>query len=421
MFLLAAGLVFVASAPAVAEPPSSDPKLAATYAASWLAEQVTNEGFIESSFTPGAPDLSVSAQAVTALASAGVGRVQVDALLGYLGGHVDDLVVRDGTDAPAALAYLVLAAVAGGADPAAFGTPVTNLVARLQATQQPDGLFGTADATFDGAFRQGLALLALDAAGITNPAGTAWLGEQQCDDGLWTAFRADTSVACPPVDPSTFTGPDTNSSALAVAALHAHGVNGPAATGATALDTVRNAAGGWGYLARSDQATDANSTGVVLLALRAVDGTPDAAGTAALLGLQVGCAADPLDQGGIAFQPGPGGVLAPDALATAQATPALAGVVLPLGAATIADGLVEPCVAALPAPTTTVAATPTTRGVVDAAAASTSDPSSQLPRTGSASGAVTTVGFAMLASGAAAVVASRRSRTRRSRRAAVRT
>ena len=38
-FLLAAGLVFVAAAPAVAEPPSSDPNLAAKYAASWLAAQ----------------------------------------------------------------------------------------------------------------------------------------------------------------------------------------------------------------------------------------------------------------------------------------------------------------------------------------------------------------------------------------------
>jgi LPXTG-motif cell wall-anchored protein len=410
-FLLAAGLVFVASTPADAEPPSSDPIDAAKYAASWLARQVTSDGFIESSFTPGTPDLSVSAQAVTALAAAAVGRAQVDALLGYLGGHVDDFVARDGADAPAALAYLVLAAVAGGVDPAAFGTPATNLVARLQATQQPGGVFGTADATFDGAFRQGLALLALDAVGIANAAGTAWLADQQCDDGLWTAFRADTSVACPPVDPSAFTGPDTNSTALAVAALHAHGVDGPAATGATALDSVRNAAGGWGYLARSDQATDANSTGVVLLALRAVDGAPDAAGVAALLHLQVGCTADPLDRGGIAFQPAPGGALAPDALATAQATPALAGAVLPLGSSTITDGLVQPCVVAA-STTTTVAATPTTGAAVDAAADSTSDPSTQLPRTGSASGAITTVGVAMLASGLAALVASRRSRAR---------
>jgi LPXTG-motif cell wall-anchored protein len=411
MFLLAAGLVFVASAPAVAEPPSSDPNLAAKYAASWLAQRVTSEGFIESSFTPGTPDLSISAQAVTALASAGVGRAQVDALLEYLGGHVDEYVVSDGADTPAALAYLVLAAVAGGADPAAFGAPATNLVARLQATQQPGGLFGIADATFDGAFRQGLALLALDAVGIANAAGTAWLVDQQCDDGLWTAFRADTSVPCPPVDTSAFTGPDTNSTALAVAALHAHGAGGPAGSGATALEAVRNAAGAWGFLARSDQATDANSTGVVLLALRAVRGASDTAGVAALLQLQVGCTDDPLDQGGIAFQPGPGGALAPDALATAQATPALAGAVLPLGAATIADGVVEPCVVAA-STTTTVAATPTTNPAVAVAAGSTSDAGTQLPRTGSASGAVTLLGVAMLVSGVAALMSSRRVRTR---------
>jgi LPXTG-motif cell wall-anchored protein len=402
--------MFVAAAPAVAEPPSSDPTLAATYAASWLAAQVTSEGFIPSAFTPGAADLSVSAQAVTALAAAGVGREQVDALLGYLGQHVDEFVVRDGADAPAALAYLILAAVAGGADPTTFGTPASNLVSRLQNTQQASGLFGVADATFDGAFRQGLALLALDAVALANPSGTNWLSEQQCDDGLWTAFRTDTSVACPPVDPNTFTGPDTNSTALAVLALQAQGVNAPAAIGASALDAVRNASGGWGFLAQNDQATDANSTGVVLAALRAVDGASDTEGIDALLALQVGCDADPADEGGIAFQPGPGGTLAPDALATAQAIPAIASVVLPLAEASIGGGVVDPCPVATATSTTIAAPSTTATAVAAAPPANSSDPSGQLPRTGAGSAVMVLAGAAMLLAGLAAVASTRRSR-----------
>ncbi len=115
--LLAAGLVFAVAASAVAAPPSSDPNTAATDAAAWLARQVNDDGFIPSSFVPGAADLSSSVQAVTALAAAGVGRPQVDALLGYLGDHVDDFVVIGGSDHSGELAYLILAAVAGGDDP----------------------------------------------------------------------------------------------------------------------------------------------------------------------------------------------------------------------------------------------------------------------------------------------------------------
>ena len=55
--------------------------------------------------------------------------------------------------------------------------------------------------TFDGAFRQGLALAALAAAGVpkTNarvPGRIAWLAHQQCANGLWEAYRSDTSMAC---------------------------------------------------------------------------------------------------------------------------------------------------------------------------------------------------------------------------------
>src|SRR5262249_44545161 len=166
-----------------------------------------------------------------------------------------------------------------------------------------------------------LALLALHAVGVSNANGVTWLQEQQCADGSWTAFRADTAAPCPAVDPATFSGADTNSTALAVLGLHAQAATMAVTHGIDALNAVRNASGGWGFLSRSDQATDANSTGVVLAALRTVNGTADAPGMAALLALQAGCSADAADRGGVAYQPGAGGTLVPAPVATGRTTP----------------------------------------------------------------------------------------------------
>ncbi len=375
-FLLAAGFALSVAAPAAsAAPASSDPATAARYAASWIARHVNTSGFIAQAGNPAKANLSVTAQAVIALASAGVGKTQVAALLGYLGSHVDDFVAGTGTDDPGALAYLVLAAKAGGADPAGFGPAHANLVTRLVATQQPSGLFGSSDPSYDGAFREGLALEALHAAGVANPAGVAWLETQQCADGSFTAFRADTSVACPAVDPDTFSGPDTNSTALAILGLAAQGDSAAASKGAAALDAVRNGGGGWGFLSRADQPSDANSTGVVLIALRTVNGTPDVRGIAALLGLQVGCTGTVGDRGGIAFQPGPGAGLTPDAFATVEATPALAEVAWPITTATISADVPIPCASA-PSTTSTLASTTTiaSAGTTVAATGSTAAP-----------------------------------------------
>jgi LPXTG-motif cell wall-anchored protein len=420
-FLLAAGLVFAVAAPALAAPPSSDPTTDAKAAAAWLAGQVNASGFIPQAANPANPNLSVTAQAVTALAAAGVGRTQVTALLGYLGNHIDDFVSPGASDDPGALGYLVLAAVAGGDDPTSFGPAHADLVARLVATQQASGLFGAADATYDGAYRQGLALLALHAAGVANAAGVTWLEGQQCADDLWTSFRADTAVPCPVVDPNTFSGPDTNSTALALLGLQAQGATGPAAAGVAALDTVRNAGDGWGFLARADQMTDANSTGLVLEALRTVNGAADTAGVNALLALQVGCTGDVADRGGIAFQPGAGGVLAPDGFATVQATPALAEVALPITSATIADTVPTPCASTSTSTTasttsTTIAASGTTApvvGVTVPGAPATIAPAAppQLPRTGSSSAPMAFGAACLLAVGATFVGATRRRRT----------
>ena len=395
--LLVAGFV----TPASAAPRSLGPQ-AATFAGQWLAKQLTAQGFIPQAADPNAPNLSATAQAVIALAAAGA--PQYSNALDYLGGHVEEFVVSSGNDDPGALSYLIMDAVIGGQDPTNFGTTRTDLVARLQATKQANGLFGANDPSFDGAFRQGLSLMALKAIGLTDATATDWLAGQQCADGLWTAFRADTTTPCPAVDPSTFTGPDTNSTALAVLGLHAQGRTTPATDGANALLNVRSAGGGWGFLARSDQPTDANSTGLVLTALLAATGSPDQQGKAAVLALQADCSAsNSADVGGISFQDVSSG---PDVLATVQATPALADAVLPVGKApvTAADAA---CAAPITSTSTTATDSPT----------STTPPAVEgqpLPRTGSWSGLE--VGTALVLVGLGVVLV-QRAETRRRRHA----
>ena len=406
-FLLAAGLAFAVAAPASAASPSA-PSTPARAAAAWLANRVNPSGFIPLAADPNSPDFGTSAQAVTALAAAGIGRAKVDALLGYLGSHVDDDVVSGGADAPGALAYLILAAKAASLDPTSFGPAHVDLVARLVATQRPDGLFGAADPSFDGTYRQGLALVALHAAGVANAPGATWLAGQQCADGSYAAFRADTSAPCPPIDLVTFTGPDTNSTALAVLGLDAQGDTDAAAAGVAALDSARNASGGWGFFVSADQATDANSTAVVLDALRTVNGAVDGPGRAALAALQVGCGAAPADRGGVAFQPDAHGRLIPDAFATVQAVPALAGVALPITSATITAGVPDPCPSAVATTTTTVATTGTTATAPATTVAATAV--AQLPRTGSAPGLLGAAGVLLLALGAVFLGGARRRR-----------
>jgi LPXTG-motif cell wall-anchored protein len=409
--VLVAGLLVVAATPAAAAPPSTTTKNDAVAAAQWLTTQVTSDGFIASA--PNTPDYSATLQSVLALEAAGVGQSQVTAMLDYIGAHLDAAVQVSGVDAPGALAYLILGLEGAGVDPTAFGTPATDLVARLAATRHTSGtdtgLYGTADPSFDGAFRQGLALLALEAAGTT-PDATAvtWLANQQCANGLWTAYRSDTSVACPAVDASTFSGPDTNSTALALLGLHAAGDASPVTAGTAALLGVRNSDGGWGFLAATDaNPTDANSTGVVLTALRTIDGSVDANGAAALVTLQLGCDADPADVGAFrlpdAFDP----THSPNVLATVQAIPGIADVAWPLHAVTF-DAAPVTCAAA-PTSSTTTTTISTTIAVSDTATTTSGQVrGSELPRTGSDSGPLVVLAIVLVVAGSGLVVAARR-------------
>ncbi len=268
---------------AAATPPATLPLVPqARAAASWLAGQLTPQGDVASTVSPGQPDLSSTVQVSLALAAANTDPAAARAALNYMAGQVQNYVSVDGSDGPGQLALLILAAHALGADPTDFGG--TNLVSRLLATEQtggPDtGLFGAQDPTFDGAYRQGLSLAALAAAGVRAPgAAVGWLLAQQCPDGGWTSYVSPDNPC--DGDPADFEGPDTNSTALAVEGLAAErALTGPVTASALSfLAGAQDPDGGFSYFPNAPDApgtTDPDSTALVIQGLVALGQSPSA-------------------------------------------------------------------------------------------------------------------------------------------------
>ncbi|WP_228082271.1 prenyltransferase/squalene oxidase repeat-containing protein [Streptomyces profundus] len=170
--------------------------------------------------------------------------------------------------------------------------------------EAPEALFGDADPSYDGVWRQSYALLAQHTSGYT-PAEEAvdWLVGQQCADGSFLAFRADPGEPCADV-----TASESNATALAVQALAAVGGHEDAVdAGVDWLTGVQNEDGGWGF--SPGGASDANSTAVVVGALAAAGVDPNgvvregSSGYSALEGLQLGCEAPEEQRGAFAWQP----------------------------------------------------------------------------------------------------------------------
>jgi hypothetical protein len=226
-----------------------------------------------------------TADAVVSLVAARTGGPVVRKALGYLKRQVES-----GGVAGAGLeAKTVMAAVAGGANPRAFGGE--NLVAALKAAEGGDGHFGDA-AVFD----QALVMLALRAADVAPSAAAAsWLEAAQCGDGGWQydlppgpgddehCFDATAH------DPDDYFTTDSNTTSLAIQVLR----SGTAVDdGIAYLDVVRDETyGGWGYSSPCCTQTDTNSTALVIQAYAAAKADLPAGAFIALKRLQLDCGA----------------------------------------------------------------------------------------------------------------------------------
>jgi hypothetical protein len=328
-----AGWVFAMQAAAGAAIVDPAPSNSARLGAGYLAQQIdANGGFIESF---GLPDVPNTAYAVLGLHAVGVGAHEEAKAISYLETQLGNLKASDGSDDPGALGYVTMAAVASRHDPRHFGGhgASNDLVRRLLATVRksgPDaGLFGSAEPTFDGAFRQGVALAALAAAGVPTRelrSSIVWLERQQCANGLWTSYRSDTTVACPAPDPTAFAGPDTNSTSMAVQGLAAYGRYPHVLRVLLSLLRVQSSDGGYPDIAATGQASDPDSTALTIQALLAEHWQPGRRTFDALRSYQLGCG-DPAGTRGAYFFPP---TRTPSTLATVQAVPAAARVTLPL-------------------------------------------------------------------------------------------
>ena len=117
------------------------------------------------------------------------------------------------------------------------------------------------------------------------PPAVAWLRSQQCADGSWMP-SATTSTPCA-FDPATFSGPDTNSTAVAALGLAAVGARAKVDAG-TWFAAVRGSDGGWSFSGGADTASDPDSTGLVLAAREALGIAIDQAGFERLVSFQFG-------------------------------------------------------------------------------------------------------------------------------------
>jgi hypothetical protein len=429
----------VISGPAGAAPSplTSDPAVGRAGAAHWLIAQVGADGLVPSAVDPSTPDYGATAHVVLGLWQSGYGKDTATTAAAALAAHVDPFVVDSNGDNPANLALLILVAESLGQDPHTFGG--TNLVARLEATARTTGadtgLYGAGDPTYDGPFRQGLALAALslvDPPSANSPAVT-WLTRQECAEGSWT-YRPDTNQPCV-LDLADFTGPDTNGTAMAVIGLHAVGASAPIDP-TPYLDGARHADGGWSFYADPSSPSDPDSTGLVIAAYRALGDTVPTDATTRLLGFQFGCTSDATTQGSFWYPPFGGSPEAPNLLATHDATLGLASGPWPASltdATWQAGAPADPCpattttvptttVATNTGPTTTVAAAAvTTTTAPTSVLAATSDPSSStapksLAFTGSRDASLALAGLTLIATGALAAATSIRLRRRVVRR-----
>lgn len=395
--VLSIGLLILSASAVLADGPDHEDPAAA--AAAWLGSQlVDGERIVNVEFA--FDDAGLTADVVFALASAGLGADTAATATAWLRTQAGSYTGPD-LDAvfAGATAKLALVAVVMGEDPTAFGG--LDLIAQLEAREQPDGRFTDESAfgDFSSTLTQALAVLALTRSPGVTPSDEAvsFLLAQQCPDG---GFRSD-------LDASDCVG-FVDSTGFAVQALASLGDRSAEISAAAGWLSATQAADG---SFASGEGANANSTGLAALAL-ALAGEDTAADAARdwLRGLQDGCADD--EPGAIRFDPADGGD--PDR-ATAQAIPGLTG--RGLDTITIAGAGAElpvVCPAATEDDPTQDDPTPEPEDVDEDAAeqpAGTGDDTGtsaeQLPETGSDPLAVAALGLLALLTGAALLARTR--------------
>ncbi len=234
-------------------------KRRARVASSYLVSQQQSDG----SF-PGFSPLGSTADAVVSLVAAKRGPRAIRKAVGYLEANVAE------ADTIGEIAKVVMAAVAAGADPLAFGG--RNLVQEIVDSEQQNGRYGATTEVFNHA----LAILALEAAPTADPSDNAvtWLVQAQCGDGGWQFDeppRAGEDEHCANAqDAGDFFQSDTNTTSYAVQAIAAHPpATPPANSPFKFFRQIRDPEKrGWGYT-WTFRLTDTNSTALVIQAFKA--------------------------------------------------------------------------------------------------------------------------------------------------------
>jgi hypothetical protein len=224
-----------------------------------------------------------------------------------------------GTAAPALVATVVAAALIPlVATPASAAGGTSSKPSRI-------GLYGQQDPTFDGVYRQGLAVLALtDHGAKVDSSAVRWLLRQQCDNGRFVSFRTKLRTSC--------TGTVSNSTAMAAMALSAVGRQARAKEAVQWLVSKQLPSGGWGFSTQFP--ADSNSTGLVAQALISVGRKPaniEKHGNSPfdfLRSVQLGCDDELSGRGALDYQAN--SPLVANDYATAQAAQALARTALPV-------------------------------------------------------------------------------------------
>lgn len=262
-------------APTASATPTPTSSIPARNAALWLASQVGPDGTATSPFSAGQVDVSSTLDIALSLAATGVEQAAFDRAMGWILANVDAVIAPP--DAPSntdAIGVLLLLAAASGRDATNFGgVDLLAVASELLGAYEP-GLYGESDPTYDGVYRQSLAILGLLAVGETPPAAAVtWLLDQRCApgdgdaqaDGGWMAYR-NISDPCTAPDPNNYSGADNDSTSLAVMALSAlGGYSSEVTAGLDFLALLQEPSGGFAWFGGGDAV--ANTTSLVVAAI----------------------------------------------------------------------------------------------------------------------------------------------------------